>query len=260
LGHGAAWIGLERQRVGHPARAEIAGQRVEVALGGVREAVEQSVCALEHRAWPDESCPRQQRRADARLRRPTGVQPLGPGAFGEIFDDAAGQAAGDAERIDDLLRIEAERRADPGRRAHRAEDRSRVKARLVNGLRHHETQAAQHLGADRDPDLGHAPIRIMPFAGGEHRRHDHRAGMHRAALERIVEILAMGGSAVDQGSAGRGQPPPVPDCRAGTIVVAAGQCAADIVLVARGDTQADHVDHQILAFPRGYGRQGAGPQ
>ena len=66
------------------------------------------------------------------------MQPLGPGAFGQIFDDAAGHAAGDAERIDDLPGVEAKRGADAGRRAHRAEDRGRMKAGLVDGLRHHE--------------------------------------------------------------------------------------------------------------------------
>ena len=32
------------------------------------------------------------------------MQALGPGALGEIFDDAARHRADDAERIDDLLR------------------------------------------------------------------------------------------------------------------------------------------------------------
>ena len=143
------------------------------------------------------------------------MQPLGPGAFGEIFDDAAGHAAGDAERIDDLPGVEAERRADAGRRAHRAEDRGRMKAGLVDGFRHHEAQPAQHFGADGDPDQRHAAIGIMPLAGGEHGRHDHRAGMHRAAFERVVEILAMRGGAVDEGGARRIQRAAMADRRAG---------------------------------------------
>ena len=163
------------------------------------------------------------------------MQPLGPGAFGEIFDDAAGHAAGDAERIDDLPGVEAKRRADAGGRAHRAEDRRRMEAGLVNGLRHHEAQPAQHFGADGDPDQRHATVRIMPLAGGEHRRHDHGAGMDRAALEGVVEILAMRGRAVDESGARRIQRALVPDRRAGAVIVAARQRAFDIVLVARGD-------------------------
>ena len=41
----------------------------------------------------------------------------------------------------------------------------------------------------------------MPFAGGQHRRHDYRAGMYRTTFERIVKILAMGGGAIDEGRA-----------------------------------------------------------
>ena len=148
---------------------------------------------------------------------------LGPGAFGEIFDDAAGHAAGDAERIDDLLGVESKRRADAGRRPHRAEDRGRMEAGLVHGFRHHETQPAQHFGADRNPDQRHAAIGIVPLAGGQHRRHDHRAGMHRTALKGIVEILAMRRGAVDERGAGGGQRALMADGRAGTVIVTARQ-------------------------------------
>ena len=81
-----------------------------------------------------------------------GMQALGPGAFGEIFDDAGGEAAGNAERIDDLLGVEPERRADAGGGAHDAENRGRVEAGFVHGLRHHGRQPAHDLGADRDTE------------------------------------------------------------------------------------------------------------
>ena len=80
--HGPARIGLERQRLRHPARAEIAGQRVVVALGGAREAVKEAMHAFEHGARPGKAGAAEQRRAHARLRRPAGMQPLGPGALG----------------------------------------------------------------------------------------------------------------------------------------------------------------------------------
>ena len=111
--HGPARIGLEGQRLGHPARAEIAEQRAVVAVRRVRETVEQAVRALEHRARAREARARQQRGAQARLRRPAGMHALGPGAFGQIFDDAARHAARDAERIDGLLRSSRSAAATP---------------------------------------------------------------------------------------------------------------------------------------------------
>ena len=153
------------------------------------------------------------------------MQPLGPGALGEIFDDAGGEAAGDAERVDDLFRIQPKRGADAGGGAHDAENRGRMKAGLVHRLRHHGREPAHGLGADRDAEQGSSAVRPVPLAGRQHRRHHHRAGMHRAALESVVEILAMRGGAVDEGGAGRAQGAGVADRRAGAVVVAAGERA-----------------------------------
>ena len=185
-------------RLGDPALTEITDQRVVVAVGRVREAVEQTMRALEHGARSGEARTRHQGGAQARLRCPAGVHALGPRPFGEIFDDAARHDARDAERIDRLLFVEPERGRDAGRRAHRAEHRGRVEARLVHGLRHHGAETAQHLDANRDALQRRRAIRIMPLARGKHRRHDHRAGVHRPALEGVVEILAMRGGAVHQ--------------------------------------------------------------
>ena len=217
--HGPARIGLERERLGDPARAEIVDERAVVAGGRMREAVEQAVHALEHRARPEKPGAPEQRRAQPRLRRPSGVHALGPGAFGEIFDDARGHAAGDAERIDQLALIELERRADAGRRAHGAEHGGGMEAGLVHELRRHQAEPAQHLDADRDAEQRRLTVRSVPLAGREHRRHDHRAGMHRPALEGVVEILAMRRGAVDEGRAGGAQRARVADHRARAVVV-----------------------------------------
>ena len=217
-------------------------------MRGVGEAVKQSVHAFEHRARAEEAATREQRRADAGLRRPAGMQPLGPGALGEIFDDAGGEAAGDAERVDNLLGVQAERGGNAGRRAHHAEDCGRVEAGLVHRLRHHGGQPAHRLGADRDAEQRRGAVGLVPLAGRQHRRHHHRAGMHRPALEGVVEILAMRGGAVDESGAGRTQRAGVADRRAGPVVVAAGERALDVILVARGDAEAGNVDQQILAF------------
>ena len=109
MGHGAAGVRLEGQRLGHPALAEAVDELAVIARGGVGEAVEEPVRALEHAQRPGEAGARQQRRGEPGLRRPAGMEPLRPGAVGEIFDDAAGHAAGDAERVDGLVGREAER-------------------------------------------------------------------------------------------------------------------------------------------------------
>ena len=75
----------------------------------------------------------------------------------------------------------------------------------------------------------------MLLAGSQDRRHDHRAGMHRATFEGIIEILAMRRGAVDEGGARRIQCALVPDRRARAVIVATRQRASDVVLVARGD-------------------------
>src|SRR5207249_163351 len=89
VGHGPAGTGLEGERLRHPLCAEVADERVVVALGGVGEAVEQAMHALKHGARTGEARARKQRGAQARLRSPAGMHSLGPGAFRQILDDAA---------------------------------------------------------------------------------------------------------------------------------------------------------------------------
>ena len=96
-----------------------------------------------------------------------------------------------------------------------------MKTGLVDGLGHHEAEPAEHLGADRDAGQRHAPVRMVPLAGRQNRRHDHRAGMHRPALEGVVEILAMRRGAVDEGRPRRGQSAGVADHRARAVIVPA---------------------------------------
>ena len=108
---------------------------------------------------------------------------------------------------------------------------------------------AHDLGADRNAEQRRSAVRSVAFAGRQHRRDDHRAGMHRPALESVVEILAMRRGAVDEGGACRAQA-----CARGRSAVqgpSSSQPASarfDIVLVARGDAEPDDVDQQILAF------------
>ena len=75
-------------------------------------------------------------------------------------------------------------------------------------------QPAHDLDADRDAPADVAGRRgRASSAKREHRRHDHRAGMDRPALEGVVEILAMRGGAVDERGIVAVEPPRMADGR-----------------------------------------------
>ncbi len=153
---------------------------------------------LEHRARPDEAGAREIRGADGGLRGPAGMQALGPGALGEVFDDAGGHRADDAERIDELSLRQSQRGRHARRRAERAEHGGWVEACLVDALRRHQARAAHELRADGDAGERVGALELVSFAHRQDCGHDHRAGMHRSALERVVEILAVRGRAVHE--------------------------------------------------------------
>ena len=73
-----------------------------------------------------------------------------------------------------------------------------MEACLVHALGRHQAQAAHDFAADGDAAHGVAAGEAVLLRGGEQRRDDHRAGVHRAALEGVVVILAMRGGAVAQ--------------------------------------------------------------
>ena len=123
-----------------------------------------------------------------------------------------------------------------------------MKTRLVHGLRHHHAEPTDHLGANRDAQQRRGPARIIALAGREHRRDDHRAGVHGPTLERVVEILAVRGRAVDEGGAGGAHGACMADRRARPLLVPPCKRGLDVILVARGETEPDNVDGQVLAF------------
>ncbi len=82
--------------------------------------------------------------------------------------------------------------------------------------------------------------------------------MHRAALEGVVEILAVRRRAVDERRTGRAQRARVADGGAGPVLIPAVQCGLDVVLVAGGQAKPDHVDQQFLAARAHRRRQLAG--
>src|SRR5262249_46079551 len=79
--------------------------------------------------------------------------------------------------------------------------------------------------------------------------------MDGPAFESVVEILAMRRGAVDEGCAGGAEAAFMADGRAWSVVIAAGERALDVVLVARRDAKTHDVDQQIRAFPAHRRRQ-----
>ena len=72
-----------------------------------------------------------------------------------------------------------------------------MKPGLVNELGRDEAQPAHRLEACGDAKECGAAAAVEAFARREHGRHDDRSAVHRAALEGVVEILAVGRGAVD---------------------------------------------------------------
>ena len=129
-----------------------------------------------------------------------------------------------------------------------------MKASPVHGLGHNKAKTAQHLDAGRDAVQRRSAVGIVPLACRQHRRHHNRPGMHRPALEGVVEILAMRRRAIGERSAGRTQSARVADRGAWAIIVAGGERRLDVALVASGDDETDDVNGEIDAFLTHSGR------
>ena len=126
------------------------------------------------------------------------MQALGPGAFGKILDDSGREAAGNAQRAGDLRGGQTQCRPHPGRCAQCANHRGGMKTRAVNGPGGYQRHTAHQLDPDGNPLEHVAAGTCVFFTGGENRRHDHSAGVHRCALEGVVIVLTVGGGTVDE--------------------------------------------------------------
>src|SRR5262245_11924929 len=251
--HRSAGIRLECKRLGNPARTEVTSEGAIVALRRMGEAMEEPMDALEHGARSDESAPREQRCADAGLRGPSGMQPFRPGALRQVLDDARRHAGGNAERIDKLFCVQAQRGTHASCRSHRAEDGCRMEPGLVNGLGNDRAQTAHDFSAHRSSKKRGTTVRLVALTHCQHRRHNHCTGVDGAALERIVKVLAMGRGAIDEGSAGSTEAARMADGRAWPLVVATGKSTLDVVLVARGHAKTHHVYQKLFALlPQGF--------
>ena len=142
----------------------------------------------------------------------------------------------------------AERRRHAGGRAHRAEDRGRMEAGLVHRLRHHQAEPAHGLDPDRDAEQRRGAVRrcrsqaastagttTAPACTGPPSKVSSKSSPCAAVpLTKAAPAALIGPGMADRGAA--------------AVVVPAGERGLDVVLVARGDAEADDVDQQILAF------------
>ena len=208
--------------------------------------------ALEHGARAEESLLPEARRLYADLRRPARVQPLGPRAFGEILDDAAGHTAGDAQCIHGLPAVQTHRHTHCQCRRHRAQHTGRMESRFVDRLGNYHRQPAQRFDAHHDAFERRFSIAAEALAGGEHGRHDDRAGMHRAAFKSVIEIFAVRGAAVDHRRDFGGVGGFVADGGGRPATIDTRQQGLDVIGVACRHTQAYNVDQQLF-YARAYG-------
>ena len=228
----------------HPVLAESLQHGVEIRGARRREGLEEAMRALEHRARAFEAASRHQGGADAGLRGPAGMHAFCRCAFGEILDDARGHAAGDAEGGGDLLRRQLQRGGDTARGGNGADHRGGVKAGGMDRARRHQAQPAHQFGADDDATQQGRPAQAFAFAGGQDGRHDHGAGMNRAAFEGVVVVLAVRGGAVDQRGIEGTEAAGVAERGAGAARIGGRQGGGDVALVTACHTEPEDVEHQ----------------
>ena len=146
--------------------------------------------------------------------------------------------------------IETQRRGHARRSAERTEHRGGMKPRLVHALGRHQAQAAHDFATHGDAARDVAAGEPVLLGRGEHRRDDHGAGVHRAAFEGVVVVLAVRGGAVAQRRGGDVEAAGMTDQRARTGFRARAQRGLHVVAVARGHAQAGDVHQHGVAHRR----------
>ena len=178
---------------------------------------------------------------------------FGPGAVGQVFNDARGHAAGDAEGVHQFVFAQAQGRTQAGHGAHHAKDGGRVKAGLVHFGGGHGAQAAHDFNAHRDAAQQVGARQLVALGRRQQSRHDDHAGMHRPAFVGVVKVFAVRSNAVDKcggfHAAGLGKA----DDAAGAVLLDRGQRGQHIVFMTCGHADAGHVHQQALADGLGCG-------
>ena len=130
--------------------------------------------------------------------------------------------------------------------ANGAEHRGGMEARLVNARGSDEASAAHELDADRDAGERVRALQLVSLRHRQHRGNDHRAGVHRPAFERVVEILAVRGGAVHERRARGVERARMADRAAAARALPSGERRAHVVGPARGHAKTSHVDEELL--------------
>src|SRR5829696_9291265 len=85
----------------------------------------------------------------------------------------------------------------------------------------------------------------MSLARRENSRNDHRAGMYRAAFERVVKVLAVCGRSIDERRSLCTEARGMTDRCAGAGLINRCQRSSDVPLLARRDAQTGYVEHKL---------------
>ena len=192
----SCWMAHSRPR---PSASEA---RRAASGGSPAEGSVEAVGALEDRARAREAGLREVRRHHARMRRPAGVQALGPGAVGQVLDNPARLAAAEPERRGELGRGQAEEPPGGGGGAERAAERGRVEAAPVERARAGPSDGGHDLDAGDERGQHLAAGSVAGFPHGEGRRRAAGAGVDDGLLQRVVVVEPVGQGAVGENGSG----------------------------------------------------------
>src|SRR5574342_898170 len=154
--------------------------------------------SLERRCRPGEALCSERGRLNPRLSRPSGMEPLDPGAILEELHDSRSHARSDAEGRGQAVGVEAEGLPRSERRPEGAADACGVPAAIVKapGGRHTDPDHGLVARAQRRERV--AAAQSLRFRQGKHRRHQHGRSVADRVSMRVVEVEAVGEGAVGE--------------------------------------------------------------
>src|SRR5688572_11687368 len=118
-----------------------------------------------------------------------------------------------------------------------------------------QAEPAQQLRAGNDADDKTVAAESFPLADRQHCGNDDGARMDWTTLEGVVEVLAMGGRAVDEGCAERVEAACMSQRHAGTSTIDGSHDRSNVVAAACRDAQTGDVEKQPARHCDGLGRQ-----
>ena len=190
---------LQAQGFDLPRFAEVGGQQRGIAL--VAHRLQEAELAVEHGVRPIEPAAGELRRQHAAFAGAAHVQALDHAAAAGTAEgeQAAAQRAGDAERVGEPLRREAEQSAAGDCRPERAVEPGRMESAFLRRVQGGGADAEHDLATRDDRFQQLAPRAAEGMRHRERRQRHGRAGMHAGArLAQAVELEGMGAGAPHQ--------------------------------------------------------------